>query len=506
MLSCHAFSSDELERTVAVRSGLRENASPADQVRFLGSYLNNQKPRARSFVVEDNYVDRHYLEEYSGYYGTKLVPPSSKAVRLHFFARELTDVGLDALLERAAQGQQAHRDVCDELNRDYLGYAVIRPLPAAPVGRTVLRPYPAPANAANRRCFTPASTLHDVHLAGLLLRVEGLPFQQQEQAVGACATTAIWSALARVARMDGGRSPTPLAVTLAATRHYLTDRAFPAVAGLDRTQMLAALREFGYSPYVLQARIDELDLFQLALKCYLRSGIPVILRVIVEGSGHAVTVVGFREEDADDTARDIQISHGNSPLRARGLSRLYLHDDRLGPYSRVKWLATEEMGSPGLELYPYEAGFEEFKAPMWVSEAIVPHYPKLRLTATDLVRFAAQMVGIVRVLAGKEKRELLQVDLRFALGQRYLAELFASSLSPARVREFIKGCRLSRYVGIARFAIEDEPFLDVIYDTTDIRRDAVPWASIVALVPYRESDLGVLRSWADSEGLGIAFA
>ena len=81
---------------------------------------------------------------------------------------------------------------------------------------------------------------YDVHLAGLRLRVRGIPFQQQEQAVGACATTAIWSALARVMRSDGGRAPTPFAVTEAATKHYVSDRAFPAAAGLEPRQILEA--------------------------------------------------------------------------------------------------------------------------------------------------------------------------------------------------------------------------------------------------------------------------
>jgi hypothetical protein len=115
-----------------------------------------------------------------------------------------------------------------------------------------------------------------VHLLGLELRARGLPFQQQEQPVGACATTALWSALSRVVRADGGRAPTPHSVTQAATRHYLEDRALPAVSGLELAQLTAAIRELGYSPYVLKPR-SEYATFVLSLKCYLRSEIPAVL-------------------------------------------------------------------------------------------------------------------------------------------------------------------------------------------------------------------------------------
>ena len=102
------------------------------------------------------------------------------------------------------------------------------------------------------------------HIAGLRLRVRGIPFQQQEQAVGACATTAIWSTLARVMRSDGGRAPTPFAVTEAATKHFLSDRAFPASSGLEPRQILEAFRQFGYSPLYFEPKKEHAQ-FQLAV-------------------------------------------------------------------------------------------------------------------------------------------------------------------------------------------------------------------------------------------------
>ena len=37
-------------------------------------------------VVDDRYVDRHFLEEYTGYYATSLRPPGPTTQRIHFFS------------------------------------------------------------------------------------------------------------------------------------------------------------------------------------------------------------------------------------------------------------------------------------------------------------------------------------------------------------------------------------------------------------------------------------
>jgi hypothetical protein len=58
---------------------------------------------------------------------------------------------------------------CGEILSTYLAFSVIRPLPAAPIGRTVLRTY----RGVQERCFALASIKHRVHLAGLTIELEG---------------------------------------------------------------------------------------------------------------------------------------------------------------------------------------------------------------------------------------------------------------------------------------------------------------------------------------------
>lgn len=84
-------------------------------------------------------MDRHYLEEFAGYYATALYPPPSKTTRIHVLSEKLTDEQFRVILERAGAGE--FKASCDALQAIYFGYIVVRPIPSAPIGRTVLAPY-----------------------------------------------------------------------------------------------------------------------------------------------------------------------------------------------------------------------------------------------------------------------------------------------------------------------------------------------------------------------------
>ena len=211
-VSCKPFSKEQLCAEVCAASGLK-SADAVVQVRYLGLYLRNEETNAGTIVVEKPYVDRHYLEEYSCYYAKTLHPPQPKATRLHFFKNEFSD---DLFLEKlVTAGNGSFKEICEEMSHQYLGFAVIRPLPSAPIGRTILGTF---QTEQSDRYYTLPAYPYNVHLCGLRLKIFGVPFQQQEQGVGACATTAIWSALSQVMRLDGGRAPTPFAVTEASFR------------------------------------------------------------------------------------------------------------------------------------------------------------------------------------------------------------------------------------------------------------------------------------------------
>lgn len=451
-------------------------SDPPLQVAYLASYLRDLRPKPKSMLIEGPYVDRHFLQEYAGYYATMLHPPSSHATRIHFVAEQLDDAGFTSLLEQASLDGSGDHPLRGD---NYLGYTVVRPIPTCPIGRTVLRYYEDPAIPA--RCYAPASTWHDVHLAGLTLRVQGLPFQQQDQGLGACATTALWCALSRVTRTDGKRAPTPLEVTHAALGGASLHAIENGSQGLDLDQFRCAVRAFGYVPHWLPC--NDPQFFALTLKAYLRSGVPVVLRYRLDGGElHAATAVGFRECDENEPCADLEYPTRSKSLRSAGVARLYVHDDRLGPYARV-YPSFERRGDYDTLCLRFDArgsiGMSSTEKAR-VEGALIPLYPKLRLNAESLLAYACDYWPLLSMVVG-ERRDELRIEPMFALGGDYLARMGQALSDPSRVARARRTALLSRYVGVLRFFVGDAWLLDVVLDTTDVKRDGHDNAPVLLL-------------------------
>lgn len=429
-------------------------------------------------LVESPYVDRHYLQEFVGYYATRLTPPPHHTTRIHFFSTAYTQAEWKDLLVRALDEPAA---VEAELESVYVGYVVVRPIATCPIGRTLLRPYEDHPS----RSYEPARTRHGVHLAGLTLHVAALPFQQQDEGLGACATTALWTLLARVLRADGGRAVTPLDVAAAAHGGQPHGGVLAASEGLDLDAMLRAIRGFGYVTRYFRVG-DDAAMFALLVKIYLRSGVPVILRYFVGGVLHAVAAVGYRESDDEEAAEDLPIALGDESIGVRGLTRLYVHDDRLGPYARVVliWrLNTDGELELRIRFDPREHGFQGFEEELVILDAVVGLYPKLRLTAQQLVGYVAEFFPIVRTLTAIERRAELRVEPYFEQGGDYLARLARVLKDTDRNVEIRSAAFLSRYVGVLRFYVGEEWTCDFVLDTTDVRRDPQQSSGLLLIVP-----------------------
>lgn len=480
-----------LRAEIALAAGVRGEEMPT-QIRYLESYLTNEEIGARSLLVEEDYVDRHFLHEFVAYYATMLRRPPGQCTRIHVFTEE---IGEDKLMNWIGCIGSEREALQSRIASMYLGYIVVRPLPFAPIGRTLLRPYP---DDRQGRCYEPASTMHHVHFLGLDLSIKSLPFQQQDQAVGACATTALWVSLSRVMKADGHRAVTPKDVTEAATRHVVNGRAMPAVAGLSDEQVDSAVRAFGYEPYRFSTEArDNWSLFQLALKCYVTSGIPVLLRVRADrASGyHALVVAGIREVAGFDRQEPVK---GVTGMGYRPIDRLYVHDDRLGPYARMVLVKGEDGEIPSLKLEPRREGYEELETPLDIEGGCVPLYTKLRLTAEDLVLVLADLVPLISRLF----RVQLAVDLKFQLGGDYLAELATLMEDRVRLKAALLCARLSRYVGRVRLR---DPVgrwrLDIVCDTTDIYR-AMPLGHMLLMIVCADDErAGEFRRFCAINGI-----
>ena len=170
----------------------------------------------RALAIESMYIDRDYMEDHSAFYAKSLHSYENWCTRVHFFSVPVKDV--EERLRRlttdyTSSGFDAFAAACDQFSDEtYLGFSVIKPLRGSPVGRTILRPQLGSVGRFSDRMFS-------VHLAGVELSIRGVPFQQQDVGVSACATTALWSSLSALGAIESLTPATPAQITALASKY-----------------------------------------------------------------------------------------------------------------------------------------------------------------------------------------------------------------------------------------------------------------------------------------------
>ena len=441
-------------------TGLVGTDWPPLQMTYMGIYLDSLG--CRTIVHERHYIDRHYIADFSLFYSRSLRAYPNYCQRLHFFSSEFDEEQWCDFVRRANDG--GREEVERQLAAQYLGFIVVKPLPGSPIGRTVLRTFDRRAPGRRRREFTTIRP-YKVNLAGLSLSVDGLAFQQQDQGVSACATTALWSALQSTAPSERS-SPTPAQITEAASRYMLPEgRALPS-GGLHFDQLCEAVRATGLAPVLLTSISPRED--QSHLATYLQSGLPVLLGIgpLGPGEGHAVCVVGLGL-GAVQPETDLNIRYRDG---ATAVDRIYVHDDRLGPYAsaRLKSTTFDNGVVTTLELrWPDEQPAEESR----LLGMLIPVPPKLRLSAVRLRALAHEIAQAVA--AGIPAFEGLEVHTRFCKGATYRTKAYDFNLSLEGLHEFTHETVLSRYVGVIGLVTDSGPVADVILDATETNPNSV---------------------------------
>jgi len=275
--------------------------------------------------------------------GATLLEPElcNNATRVHFFR---SPVDISGILTAV--------DVIDDLKRSgdetlYVGFATLRPIRICPIGATILKP-----RAGD---FVTCRDSFEVHIAGCTFSVEGTPFMQQDNAVGTCAETSIWTALRTMYRKDGMESLSPAEITISASQSPMVmGRTLPNREGLSLVQIVDVIKKAGYSSHVIKMpeSAEDRELALAKIHCYIESSIPVIL-VLNDSSGssdHAVAAVGHgpirnkRDFVKAGATFDIQLNgtvDGKLKIfdAARCIDSLIVQNDSRGPYqnlSRIK--------------------------------------------------------------------------------------------------------------------------------------------------------------------------
>jgi hypothetical protein len=504
---------------------LATDVEDIQQAQYLYEYLYRQF-QARTIVVEPRYVDRDYLAEYTSFYATAFTPFDRFCKRVHFFTHAFDRETFARFVVEHGQ----HNDFATFCN-SYLGFVVVRPLPQAIIGRTVVRSYPS----EDKRHYRAVGD-EKVNLFGIDLTVtDTLPFEQQDSVVAACATVALWSAFHQTARLFGTSSPRPAEITRQATANLYQERAFPS-QGLTVEQTCDAIRTNGLEPEVL--RLDKgIHVPILSwIRAYVAMGIPVLLgmRIPRDGSAaeplsddmrreraeavapswhapqseagdadesdfvlHAVTVVGYKLSEAPAHARETDPNLYEAPSVGRRVTRLYCHDDNLGPFARFAVQSAPEGGR--LRLLRSDYVCAGVPAEIEFENIIAPVYPKIRLSYPEVQRWVTLLDKVLRGLLHPNAYESREWDVRLVENRCARADIFDLPLPKEKRLELLVAPQ-PRYMWLASLTAGDVEVVRFYADATSIGRSVPIRIAIFATDELKRNVIEVLGELKDHRG------
>lgn len=328
-----------------------------------------EKNGCTDVIVERNYIDKEYLDEFSFFYSTSFKNYDRFCTRLHFFNDNLNkELEINFNEEFTLTGSQK-----DVLQKRYLGFCVIRPTEKYRVSRSIIKPY----IENPRDIFIISQSTYRVNLNGTCLSISGMPFMQQDSQSGVCASADLMMLSAFMHEVYRHRLCTSPEISLIANKFLGSDRSFPN-RGLTVSHMMSALSEMGYSPVVYSRQNASVPLNEIAYY-YLESALPVLLF----WRGHVCLAIGH-----DFTPNLAPMTPGRRISRNYDFIRHFIiHDDELGPYLLMPLKKSDVKNAhffPNLDAdvfrssYTHPLSFEDIVA------LIVPVHKKIYISGEEL--------------------------------------------------------------------------------------------------------------------------
>ena len=264
-------------------------------------------------------------------------------------------------------------------------------------------------------------------------------------------------------------------------------------------QLGDAVRACGFAPKLIQVG-SRPEIFVAVLHAYLLSGIPVVLSLADADGGHAVTAVGFLAGSESLPALESAV-----PTRSSYLCKLYVHDDRLGPYARARVVVAPETEANLATLLLVVDWPNTDNPEVWlVTHALAPLYPKIQLPVRDLIGIAYELGWVLEAIVAEDAPSL-QVDLKYERSGEYLGHLSGTLGTPGA--EFLRQVLLPRWCAVVRWYVGNTRFADFVFDTTEVRgqfgtgaRDLL--RGIVCYSQQYRAGLRVVADWFNAPFLG----
>ena len=477
------------------RTTSKEMITKKTHFEYFNAYLKSKYMRAKTIVVENDYIDRDFLEDFSAYYVRCFSNYSRMCIRLHFFSNQFLQAEFDSFLVKYDPEFEK------VLKSNYLGFIVLKPLPQTIVGRTCLKTYREKTEPEDKRVF-PIRRDNDVNLCGINLTVKSLAFQEQDSVVSACATSALWSAFHGTAKLFQHKILSPVEITKSATEHFpLQERPFPN-KGLNIEQMMHAVKELGMEPLLVNVENDEYTLKNY-IYSYLTYGIPIILIIDLydtdtgaeeennyEGR-HAVVITGYRLQT------EVAKSHSYDNLRlvSSNMTKFYVHDDQIGPFAKMimdtKKIKIKNGENQAIETTALDTEWKFRAVPIII---LIPLYHKIRIPLENILEIIEIFNSIINNSIENIEDEMLPTekfewDIFLTNISKFKNEILSKSGKEGNFKDILKK-NMPRFIWRTTALYMGKPVMDLLFDATDIEQGNLFLCGIV----YNREIFSAIRS------------
>ncbi len=460
---------------------------------YFDHYFNELKPQI--IVVEKEYIDHDYLEDYAGYYARCFKPYKRTCTRLHFFTQDFSEEDFKSLLQgfesSGVDDEKSKSITIVDLHNSYLGFIVVKPLPQTIFGRTCLQTYSEDGKDGIR--YFPSLRKYEANLFGIPLDVDTLAFQEQDRVVSACATSALWTVFQGTGKLFQHSIPSPVEITKMAVKsqdeysYLLYDREFPN-EGLTIPQMTQAIKYLGLDPCTIAVE-HNINYLKNALYAYLRGKIPILFTFSLYApinnrnnssiirsdrvGNHAVAITGYQLSNTDPTPFwDIKLL-----LTASRINKIYVHDDQLGPFARMNFHDTKVTDNETNE--EYDTLSTTWKNTRYNSDnmlaaprfMLIPVYPKIRIPFKLILQIIIQFD---QFFESRRSHAIIPLD------HRIYWDIFLTTINDLKTdilsssyyhgedkRQFLTKS-MPRFLWRTTAYSEKTPIFDLLFDATDI--------------------------------------
>lgn len=436
-----------------------------------------EQMNAKTIIIEGNYIDKSYLEDFSAYYVKCFNKYQREVNRIHFFKTEFTKEDFGNVLDNNLQ------DKITELQQNYIGFTTIKKLPYTFIGKTCLKSL----DTEERRHFATLRT-YDVNLFGLELSIKALAYQEQDSTVCACATSSLWSIFHSTGKMFQHQIPSPVEITKMATDQASIDtRIFPN-RSLNLKMIAQGIKSVGLEPYKININPNSMYILKASVYSYLRAKIPMLMAfsLIDKKSqqslplGHAVAVIGYSKPTNIVIAND-----DICKLKAFCIDKIYVHDDQVGPYARMIIQNDPTYGeilstSFGLNM---QNGYEPYvSVPFALS---VPLYKSIRIPFSKIFEQTNTFDSILKYITNQLGYNYnIEWDIYLQSRTQLRTDILNFEHDNINNIEKVLTRSLPSYVWCSDIIIDNKKMLKILFDATDIESGL----SFIDIIVYNEAE------------------